>query len=228
MRDPFNNGARTMTHGGYAAVVAIAAISGMGASANEIRRIDTDQTAALEDQERRSKPTDQAVEQQIRSLIAGLDSPSFASRKQANRDLVSRGKVAIPYLVEALGEKSSEVRLRAHLLLTDYHDFEDVLVPLELQVDKGKSFVYHAPGFKAGIISLSGRVEVESLIRFFENQMAKDNWRLMSVFKAPRTIMFFNKPNRSCIIIITEKQFKTEVDVCVVPTMEEEESALLN
>ena len=108
-----------------------------------------------------------------------------------------------------------------------YHDFEDVLIPLELVVDKKNSFVYHAPGFKAGIVSLSGRVEVNSLIRFFENQMAKDNWRLMSVFKAPRTIMFFNKPNRSCIIIISEKQFKTEVDVCVVPTMEEEEAALL-
>ena len=108
-----------------------------------------------------------------------------------------------------------------------YHDFEDVLLPLELQVDKGKSFVYHAPGFKAGIISLSGRVEAESVMTFFENQMAKDNWRLMSVFKAPRTIMFFNKPNRNCVIIISEKQFKTEVDVCVVPTMEEEEASLL-
>ncbi|MDY6839406.1 MAG: hypothetical protein SWH78_15685 [Thermodesulfobacteriota bacterium] len=104
-----------------------------------------------------------------------------------------------------------------------YYDFDDVLVPLELKVDKGKSFVYHAPDFKAGILSLSGRVEIDSVIRFFENNMAKDNWRLLSAFKSPRTIMFFNKPNRSCIINITERQFRTEVEIWVAPTAEQEE-----
>jgi hypothetical protein len=116
-----------MTHGAHAAVVVVlAAISCSRASATEIRQIGADQPAAVEQQEHGGEPTDQAVEQQIRSLIAGLDSSSFAARKQANRDLLSRGKVAIPYLVEALGKKSSEVRLRAHLLLTDHYDFKDV------------------------------------------------------------------------------------------------------
>jgi len=105
-----------------------------------------------------------------------------------------------------------------------YYDFDDVLVPLELKVDKGKSFVYHAPDFKAGILSLSGGVEIASLISFFENNMAKDNWRLLSAFKSPRTIMFFNKPNRSCIINITERQFKTEVEIWVAPTVGQEEA----
>ncbi|MDY6988736.1 MAG: hypothetical protein SWQ30_11850 [Thermodesulfobacteriota bacterium] len=105
-----------------------------------------------------------------------------------------------------------------------YYDFDDVLVPLELKVDKKKSFVYHAPDFKAGILSLSGGVEIDSVIRFFENNMAKDNWRLLSAFKSPRTIMFFNKPNRSCIINITERQFKTEVEIWVAPTVGQEEA----
>jgi hypothetical protein len=105
-----------------------------------------------------------------------------------------------------------------------YYDFDDVLVPLELKVDKGKSFVYQAPDFKAGILSLSGGVEIDSLVRFFENNMAKDNWRLISAFKSPRTIMFFNKPNRSCIINITERQFNTDVEIWVAPTVEQEET----
>lgn len=100
-----------------------------------------------------------------------------------------------------------------------YHDFEDVLAPSELKVDKKRSFVfYHAPDFTAGVLVLTGRVEVKSLIRFFENNMAKDNWRLASSLKSPCTIMFFNKPNRGCIINITEKQFKTEVEIWVAPT----------
>jgi hypothetical protein len=107
-----------------------------------------------------------------------------------------------------------------------YYDFGDVLVPLELKVDKKKSFVYHAPGFTAGVIGLSGRVDVNSLIRFFENNMAKDNWKLVSAFKSPRTILFFNKPNRSCIINITEGSFNSIVEIWVAPTVEEGETTL--
>jgi len=107
-----------------------------------------------------------------------------------------------------------------------YYDFDDVLIPVELKVNSEKSFVYQAPDFKAGILSLSGRVQIDSLITFFENNMAKDNWRLVSAFKSPRTILFFNKPNRSCIINITEKKFKTEVEIWVAPTMDKEEAAM--
>jgi hypothetical protein len=107
-----------------------------------------------------------------------------------------------------------------------YYDFGDVLVPLELKVDKKKSFVYHAPGFTAGVLGLSGRVDIGSLIRFFENNMAKDNWKLVSVFKSPRTIMFFNKPNRSCIINMTEGSFNSIVEIWVAPTIGEGDTTL--
>jgi len=107
-----------------------------------------------------------------------------------------------------------------------YYDFGDVLIPLELEVDRDSSFIYHAPGFTAGVLVLSGRVEASSLIRFFENNMAKDNWQLVSSFKSPRTIMFFNKANRSCIINITEKSFSSEVEIWVAPTLNGSETTL--
>jgi hypothetical protein len=108
-----------------------------------------------------------------------------------------------------------------------YYDFEDVLVPSELKVDKERSFVYHAPDFTTGVLVLTGRVEANSLIRFFDNNLAKDNWRLVSSFKSPRTMMFFNKSNRVCVINITEKRFNTEVEIWVAPTMETSEEGLL-
>lgn len=113
-----------------------------------------------------------------------------------------------------------EVESRSEAPTPLYYDFEDVLVPSELKVDKKRSFVYQSRDFRAGLLVLEGRVEINSLIRFFENNMAKDNWRLVSSFKSPRTIMFFNKPNRSCIINITEKWFSTEAEVWVAPNME--------
>jgi hypothetical protein len=121
-------------------------------------------------------------------------------------------------------EPEAEVVQRPQTPEPVYYDFDDVLIPVELKVDKEKSFVYQAPDFKAGILSLSGRVEIDSLITFFKNNIAKDNWRLLSAFKSPRTILFFNKPNRSCIINITEKKFKTEVEIWVAPTMDKEEA----
>jgi hypothetical protein len=108
-----------------------------------------------------------------------------------------------------------------------YYDLGDVLGPPELKVDKKSSFIYRTPGFSAGVLVLNGRVELSSLIQFFKNNMAKDNWIPVSSFKSPRTIMLFQKENRWCIINITEKQFNTNVEIWVAPTIQHAETGLL-
>jgi len=108
-----------------------------------------------------------------------------------------------------------------------YYDFGDVLVPHELKVNKKSSFVYGTPGFSAGVLVLNGDVELTSLIDFFKNNMAKDNWGLVSSFKSPRTIILFHKENRWCVVNITEKQFNTNVEIWVAPTIGEPEPGLL-
>ena len=108
-----------------------------------------------------------------------------------------------------------------------YYDFGDVLIPKELKIDKNSSFVYKASGFSAGVLALNGRVEVGSLCTFFEDNMAKDNWKLISAFKSPRTVMLFQKQNRWCIINITDGDFSTDVEIWVVPSIAEESSGLL-
>jgi hypothetical protein len=102
-----------------------------------------------------------------------------------------------------------------------YYDFGDVLVPSELEVDKDESFVYKTPGFSAGVLILKARVERNSLIAFFENNMAKDNWSLISSFKSPRTMMLFNKGKRWCVINITDGglDYNTHVEIWVAPTV---------
>ncbi|MDI6686972.1 MAG: hypothetical protein QME06_02005 [Desulfobacterales bacterium] len=108
-----------------------------------------------------------------------------------------------------------------------YYDFGDVLIPNELSVNKRESFVYKTPGFSAGVLALSGRVAASTLIAFFENNMQKDNWRTISSFKSPRTVMLFQKESRWCIINMSEKDFKTYVEVWVAPTINEAEAGLL-
>jgi hypothetical protein len=103
-----------------------------------------------------------------------------------------------------------------------YYDFGDVRVPDELKVDNNASFVYKTPGFSAGVLVLEGRVEIYSLIAFFENSMNTDRWEFVSSFKSPRTIMIFKKPDRRCVINITERKFSTLVEIWVAPTVKAE------
>jgi len=67
---------------------------------------------------------------------------------------------------------------------------------------------------------MKGRVEGHSLIQFFENNMANDNWSLVSAFKSYRNIMLFKKESRWCVINITEKKMYTYLEIWVSPTVE--------
>ena len=117
-----------------------------------------------------------------------------------------------------------------------YYDFGDILIPQELEAEKDESFIVKTPSFAAGVLILKGRVEHNSLVSFFETNMVKDNWQMVSSFKSPRTMMLFRKENRWCIINITDRDLKyyTTVEIWVAPNIGEmrplgmEESSLRN
>ena len=108
-----------------------------------------------------------------------------------------------------------------------YYDFGDVLVPKELKVDKKSSFIYQTEGFSAGVLVLKGRIESSSLISFFENNMTKDNWHMISSFKSERTMLLFQKAHRWCVMAITDESFYTYVEIWVAPTIEGIQTGLL-
>ena len=108
-----------------------------------------------------------------------------------------------------------------------YYDFGDVLVPEELKVDKRSSFIYQTDDFSAGVLVLKGRIETSSLISFFENHMAKDNWKIISTFKSERTMLLFQKANRWCVMSITDETFNTYVEIWVAPTTKDINAGLL-
>lgn len=108
-----------------------------------------------------------------------------------------------------------------------YYDFGDVLVPKELKVVKKNSFVYTTSGLAVGVLALKGRVERNSLIAFFENNMAKDGWVQISAFKSTQTMLLFKKESRWCVIDILEKTIRTTVKIWVSPTPGVSTSGLL-
>ena len=108
-----------------------------------------------------------------------------------------------------------------------YYDFEDVLVPRELKLNTKSSFVYHTAGLTAGVLVFTSKVERSSLIQFFENNMAKDNWQSVSSFKSPRTLLLFQKENRWCVINITDNNWDTLVEIWAAPYSDQTGSGLL-
>jgi hypothetical protein len=108
-----------------------------------------------------------------------------------------------------------------------YYDFEDVLIPRELKLNKKSSFVYRTAGWTAGVLVFTAKVERTSLIQFFENNMAKDNWQSTSSFKSPRTLLLFQKENRWCVINITDNEWDTLVEIWTAPLSDQSGEGLL-
>ena len=108
-----------------------------------------------------------------------------------------------------------------------YYDFGDVLIPRELEMDVSSSFVYHTSGFTAGILTFKSKAELGSMVAFFENNMAKDNWQAVGTFKSPRTLLLFQKENRWCVINITDSRWDTLVEIWVAPFSDLAASGLL-
>ena len=110
-----------------------------------------------------------------------------------------------------------------------YYDFVDVLVPMELKIVKDRTLVVTTPGYRSGVLTLKGRVDSNSLFNFFNNNMQKDNWSVISQIKSPgTTIMVFNKPSRCAVITIRDEQINTYVEIGVAPTVTGAEQSFSN
>ena len=96
-----------------------------------------------------------------------------------------------------------------------YYDFDYILIPSELSLDKKNSLVFTAGRSKVGILFFSGRVEASSLATFLQSNMQKDGWSLLSSFKYRQYLLIFLKEERTCVITITEKTFSTTAEVRV-------------
>ncbi len=109
-----------------------------------------------------------------------------------------------------------------------YYDFNDVLIPGELKLEREASFIYQTVGLTAGVLVFSGRVELNSLIDFFKNNMTKDNWQIISSIKSERNMMLFKKEKRWCVVSIKEKKlFDTETEIWVAPIVSDTGPGLL-
>jgi hypothetical protein len=104
--------------------------------------------------------------------------------------------------------------------LPDQREFDDVMVPRDMEIDSEASAVYRREGASIGILRMSGRIDQSSLMRYFQNNLGNDGWRQISVMRAPQSLMVFQKANRMAVIALSEDYLTTYADLWVVPVNE--------
>jgi len=98
-----------------------------------------------------------------------------------------------------------------------FYTFPDIPVPKELTFQRGKSFIYETPNVKAGVLVLSGNVNVGDLETYFRINMVKNGWRFVNSYKYGNTILNFVKEDRTSSIKATRETFTTQVEIWVGP-----------
>ena len=101
-----------------------------------------------------------------------------------------------------------------------FYDFSDVPIPQEMDRVASDSFVFQSGAFKAGLLTLKGmRVDIDSLINFFQVAMPRERWKQKGGFHSGRTVLIFEKPDKICVINIYDKMLGTYsyVEIYVAP-----------
>jgi hypothetical protein len=101
-----------------------------------------------------------------------------------------------------------------------FFEFPDVPIPQELSLVQGDSYVYQHGKLRAGLLTLRGRVDLQSVVNFFQLAMPRHGWTPKGGFTYWRAFLLFEKPDRICVINMYEKFFFTYVEVYIAPTGE--------
>lgn len=80
----------------------------------------------------------------------------------------------------------------------------DIVLPSELKWDSSKSMAIKTDSFNGGIYHYSGRLEVNSLKDFIISSMAQNRWKLVGEAAYESTMLAFIKPNKTCMITLSE------------------------
>lgn len=95
-------------------------------------------------------------------------------------------------------------------------DIKDITLPVELVWDRKDSMVIKTESFRGGIFSYKGRAEVMSLKDYMVASMKDNKWRLVGETASKSIMLAFVKPNKTCMMVISEGLFsKTEMKLYV-------------
>jgi len=98
-----------------------------------------------------------------------------------------------------------------------FYDFPDIPVPQELDLQPKESYVVQSGALRTGLLTLRGRVDLNSLINFFQMAMPREHWKPKGYFRYQRSVLIFEKPDKTCVIRLYEGMIYSYVEIFVTP-----------
>ncbi len=98
-----------------------------------------------------------------------------------------------------------------------FYGFPDVPVPKEMTIINDRSFVYETPSFRAGVLFLSGNVDLQSLENYFKMNMAKNGWRYINSFRYKDVVLNYTKDDKTCTIKMSRGAFESDAEIWIGP-----------
>ncbi|MCI5145161.1 MAG: hypothetical protein D3923_06425 [Candidatus Electrothrix sp. AR3] len=86
-------------------------------------------------------------------------------------------------------------------------DIQDIMMPGEMEWDRVRSMAIKTESFHGGVWHYSGKVDTMSLKDYMVSAMQDTNWKLVGEAASTDIMFAFVKPNKTCMMIISEGSF---------------------
>lgn len=107
--------------------------------------------------------------------------------------------------VQRVNEKTGKVEYVSSakpLEMGFLNNFSDMPIPSTHRADLSQSMMFTSPTQSIGRITLRGPADMDSLFRFFEENMTAKGWKMVNAFQASVSSLYYAKPGRFAAIVI--------------------------
>ncbi|MEN8140243.1 MAG: hypothetical protein ABFR97_03370 [Thermodesulfobacteriota bacterium] len=93
--------------------------------------------------------------------------------------------------------------------------YREIQIPPGFSYDKNKSNFVVTDSFRGGILTYSGRREINSVAEFFRLNMPKHKWQRVYIKTGEPMMQAYVKPKQTCMITISETPLATSIAIYV-------------
>ena len=87
-------------------------------------------------------------------------------------------------------------------------DIKDIAIPPELEWKRADSLVIKTESFRGGVLVYTGKTDILSLKDYMVASMKDNQWRMVGETASKYIMLAFVKPNKTCMMVISESFFK--------------------
>ncbi|NQU08593.1 MAG: hypothetical protein HQ583_08530 [Candidatus Abyssubacteria bacterium] len=101
----------------------------------------------------------------------------------------------------------------------------DIPIPAGFEFVRDASFVFQNSTMDVGRIQYVGKEQIEDVAQFYLDEMARYNWTLFNVAEYGAIMLFFEKPDKSCQVLLSPKaRGSTLIQISFFPKPAQQES----